>query len=205
MNNTWNKIMYRIWSPIYDQIFNTGPFLEARKKVFQDVKFEKHSNLLFVGVGTGADLELFNPQHFTITAIDLSPDMLEKARKKYPDSAINFLEMDAQKLNFDDNQFDFVIASLILSVVPDPNTCLREMARVLKNSGELIIFDKFSSTETSSSIQRRLARPFVKLLGTDIALSFEALFEKNKRYLKLIDKSPVMFNGFYTKIRLRKE
>ncbi|WP_232787005.1 class I SAM-dependent methyltransferase [Planococcus sp. MB-3u-03] len=107
-------------------------------------------------------------------------------------------------MNFDDNQFDFVIASLILSVVPDPNTCLREMARVLKNSGELIIFDKFSSTETSSSIQRRLVRPFVKLLGTDIALSFKALFEENKRYLKLIDKSPVMFNGFILKFASEK-
>ncbi|MFP3326494.1 SAM-dependent methyltransferase, partial [Planococcus sp. SIMBA_160] len=72
VNNAWNKIMYRIWSPIYDQIFNNGPLLEARKKVFQDVKFEKHSNLLFVGVGPGADLELLNPQHFTLTAIDLS-------------------------------------------------------------------------------------------------------------------------------------
>ena len=72
---------------------------------------------MFVGVGTGADLELINYSDLDITAIDYSPDMLGKARKKFKNSTITFLEMDAQNMQFDNESFDYVIASLILSVL----------------------------------------------------------------------------------------
>lgn len=56
MNNQWNKKIYKLWSPVYDLFFNKGPFLQARKKIFQDMTFTKNQKILFVGVGTGADL-----------------------------------------------------------------------------------------------------------------------------------------------------
>ena len=67
--------------------------------------------------------------------------MLTKARAKFNGSSINFLKMDAQDLKFSDNHFDVVIGSLVLSVVPDADKSLKEMLRVLKPSGEIIIFD----------------------------------------------------------------
>lgn len=39
MNNNWNKIIYKIWSPIYDKIFNSDIFLHARKQIFQEPPF----------------------------------------------------------------------------------------------------------------------------------------------------------------------
>jgi len=45
---------------------------------------------------------------------------------------------------FEDESFDYVVASLILSVVPDANKCFQEITRVLKHEGKIIIFDKFA-------------------------------------------------------------
>lgn len=64
-----------------------------------------------------------------ITAIDFSPDMLRKARAKFKNSRIKFLEMDAQNMAFNDMSFDYVVGSLILSVVPDADKCFQEMGR----------------------------------------------------------------------------
>ena len=65
MNNVWNKIIYKIWSPIYDKIFNSKIFLRARKDIFLEMPFENPQRVLFVGVGTGADLELLNHRQNT--------------------------------------------------------------------------------------------------------------------------------------------
>lgn len=148
MNNRWNRIIYKIWSPFYDRFFNSGSFLKARQQVFSDIAFSQGQKILFVGVGTGADLELINRQTPDITAIDYSPDMLDQARRKFSDTAIRFIEMDAQHLEFGDDEFDFVVASLILSVVPAPDRCFGEMVRVLKPGGTLLIFDKFSTEDS---------------------------------------------------------
>jgi phosphatidylethanolamine/phosphatidyl-N-methylethanolamine N-methyltransferase len=117
MNNRWNERIYKYWSPVYDSFFNSGEFLKARKKIFQGERFNEYQKILFVGVGTGADLELINHKALNITAVDYSNEMLEKARKKFPDSSIQFLKMDAQNMSFKDHQFDVVIGSLVLSVV----------------------------------------------------------------------------------------
>ena len=152
MNNSWNKVIYKIGSPIYDKFFNSGIFLKARKQIFQSITFNEKQKILFVGVGTGADLELVNYSDLDITAIDYSPDMLGKAKIKFKDSTINFLEMDAQNMEFENESFDYVIASLILSVVPDANKSLEEMTRVLKQEGRIIIFDKFAPKNKKLSL-----------------------------------------------------
>src|SRR3954471_15681429 len=100
MNNSWNLMIYKIWSPIYDKIFNSGVFLHARRQIFQDIVFHTNQRILFVGIGTGADLELVTQSDLDITAIDFSPDMLKKARAKFKNSPIKFLEMDAQNMVF---------------------------------------------------------------------------------------------------------
>jgi ubiquinone/menaquinone biosynthesis C-methylase UbiE len=99
-----------------------------------------------------------------ITAIDYSDDMLNKAREKFKGSTIQFIKMDAQDMSLRDNQFDVVVGSLVLSVVPDADRCLKEMLRVLKPNGEVIIFDKFAPKEKGLSPIKKAIRPFIKLL-----------------------------------------
>ena len=165
---------------------------------------DKRLKILFVGVGTGADIELIHFSEHDITAIDYSPNMLEKAQAKFQHSSIQFLEMDAQNMSFDNESFDLVIASLILSVVPDASKCYREMERVLKDQGAIIIFDKFAPTRKKLSLPKKLFRPFISLLGTDIGRSFEEIIAQKSNHIKVVQDEPVMLNGMYRKIVLSK-
>lgn len=205
MNNAWNKAIYKVWSPVYDKFFNSGRFLNARKKIFQERTFNRTQKILFAGVGTGADLEQIHHNGLDITAIDFSPEMLTKAKEKFPNSSIHFIEMDAQEMNFPDGQFDIIVGSLILSVVPDADKCFGEMSRVLKKEGEIILFDKFSSKAKRLSLIKKIIRPFIKVLGTDIGLNFEELFAKQKAKLRIKEDAGIMFNGMYRKIIVTKK
>ncbi|MGM7701820.1 class I SAM-dependent methyltransferase [Pseudalkalibacillus sp. Hm43] len=201
----WNRFVYKLWSPVYDKFFNTGQFLKARKEVFQDQRFHEGQEILFVGVGTGADLELINYEVMNITAIDYSNDMLNKAKTKFKGTSIEFLKMDAQDMSFPDHQFDVVVASLVLSVVPDTKRCLEEMVRVLKPQGTIIVFDKFAPKHKGLSFLKKALRPFIKLLGTDIGINFEKLYAVHKDGLLIREEEPLMFNGMYMKIILQKK
>lgn len=202
MNNEWNKWIYRLWSPVYDAFFNKGPFLKARQEVFKELDFHKGDKMFFVGVGTGADLEQIPIEQLDITAIDYSEEMLSQAKNKFPSKAISFHQMDAQRLALPDNSFDYVVASLILSVVPDSDKAFAEMVRVTRENGQIIIFDKFTS---KPSLMKKIIRPVIKALGTDIGLSFDKIYERhNGLGLTLAENRAVLFGGMYRKIRIRK-
>ncbi|WP_422777944.1 class I SAM-dependent methyltransferase [Peribacillus butanolivorans] len=102
---------FSIWSPIYDNIFNAYLFLNARRRIFEEISFNNREKVLFVGVGTGVDLELIKHFDLEITAIDLSTDMLKKAMEKYENTSITFLEMDAQNMEFNNESFDYIVGS----------------------------------------------------------------------------------------------
>lgn len=204
LNNSWNKVVYKFWSPVYDKIFNSHLFLDARKSMFEELDFHDHAKVLFVGVGTGADLELIKNLDLEITAIDLSADMLKKAMGKFDDASINFLEMDAQHMEFTNESFDYVVGSLVLSVVPDANECLREMIRVVKGEGKIILFDKFISKDEMLSVPKKLLRPIIRFLGTDIGLRFEDLFSGHGDIMEIEEDRPIMLNGMYRKIIISK-
>jgi phosphatidylethanolamine/phosphatidyl-N-methylethanolamine N-methyltransferase len=204
VNNSWNKVIYNFWSPIYDQFFNSGTFLNVRKEMFKDLATKKNKKILFVGVGTGADLELIDDSRLEITAIDFSPHMLRAARKRFPHSSITFLEMDAQNLKFDNDTFDYVVGSLILSVVPNAVQCFNEMIRVLKNNGQILIFDKFVPKNKNLTFAQKLIRPVIALMGTDIGLSFEKLIQSCNESLEVKEDVPVMLNGIYRRIIVTK-
>ncbi|WP_077325043.1 class I SAM-dependent methyltransferase [Virgibacillus siamensis] len=204
MGNRWNEFVYKLWSPVYDRVFNSGKFLQVRKKIFQGNNFNENQNILFVGVGTGAELEQLNHTELNITAIDYTNEMLEKAKFKFKSSSIKFLKMDAQDMSFQDNHFDVVVGSLVLSVVPDVDKCIKEMVRVLKPNGEIIIFDKFAPEDKELSPVKKAVRPLIKLLGTDIGLNFGKMYEQNKETLSIKEDTPLMFNGMYRKIVMSK-
>ncbi|KON71334.1 phosphatidylethanolamine N-methyltransferase [Peribacillus butanolivorans] len=200
MNNSWNKVIYKIWSPIYDKIFNSNLFFNARRRVFDEISFNSRDKVLFVGVGTGADIELIKHFDLEITAMDLSTDMLKKAMEKYENTSITFLEMDAQNMEFNNESFDYIVGNLVLSVVPDANKCFQEMIRVLKQDGKIIIFDKFISKNKQLSLPKKLLRPFIRVLGTDIGLRFEDLYRRHGKNLKIVEDQSIMMNGMYRKI-----
>ena len=99
-------------------------------------------NVLEVAVGTGRNIPLY-PGSCNITAVDLSESMMEVARRKAARRAlkVEFHVMDAENLPFDDGSFDTVVDSLSTCTFPDPVRALREMARVCKNDGRILLLE----------------------------------------------------------------
>jgi len=103
------------------------------------------NKILEVGVGTGKNIAYY-PEDLDITAIDFSKAMLEKAKKKVKDTQIiQLIEMDVQALTFADNTFDTVITSCVFCSVPDPIKGLKEIRRVCKNGGKIIMLEHMRS------------------------------------------------------------
>ncbi|MFG6120875.1 class I SAM-dependent methyltransferase [Thalassobacillus sp. B23F22_16] len=102
--------------------------------------------VLEVGVGTGANLKYY-PDHVEVTGIDFSPMMLKKAREKADNLPPSFelVEMDAQQMDFADNTFDTVVSTCVFCSVPDPIQGLKEIRRVTKPKGKIIMLEHMRS------------------------------------------------------------
>jgi ubiquinone/menaquinone biosynthesis C-methylase UbiE len=85
----------------------------------------------------------FYPDNVQLTAVDLSDRMLAQARGRAAREAANvsLYEMDVQSLNFEDNSFDAAIATFVFCSVPDPVQGLRELGRVVRPEGRILLLD----------------------------------------------------------------
>jgi demethylmenaquinone methyltransferase/2-methoxy-6-polyprenyl-1,4-benzoquinol methylase len=93
--------------------------------------------ILDVATGTGVVAARLQRSGATVVALDFSAGMVEEGRKRHP--KIEFVQGDAQKLPFGDDEFDAVTISFGLRNVEDPKLALAEMYRVLKPGGRLVI------------------------------------------------------------------
>ena len=125
--------------------------------------------MLEVGVGTGLSLPAYRRQ-LEIVGIDLSPEMLEKAHERVAEEGLTNVtglhEMDAGELKFPDASFDTVVAMYVMTVVPDPEKVMRELSRVCRPGGEVLLVNHFSAAEESMLgwVERRMA-PFADKIG----------------------------------------
>ena len=125
---------------------------------------------LEVGVGTGKNL-IFYPDDVNITAIDLSPRMLERARKRANklNLNVNLQEMDVQHLNFADDSFDTVFATFVFCSVPDPVAGLQELRRVCKPDGKLLLLEHMRPENFVLGLIFDLLNPMiVRMMGANI-------------------------------------
>lgn len=154
------KAAYRRYAGIYDAVF--GPVLQpGRKAVLDALKLKPGDRVLEVGVGTGLSLTLY-PKSVRITGIDVSRDMLEKARRRVARRRLEnvdaLLEMDAENMAFPDASFDKVVAMYVVSVVPRPAKLLEELHRVCRPDGEIFIVNHFQSENPIvARVERALA------------------------------------------------
>lgn len=172
MTNAWNRLVYRLWAPVYDATIN-HLFLSGRKRAMELLAPQGGERILIVGIGTGADLPLL-PGGVAAVGIDLSPEMLAKARKKLLRcrAAVDLVQGDAQSVLVAEQGFDAAILNLILSVVPDARACLQSALWALKPGGRAVIFDKFQPGDERLSRTRRVLNCFTTLVGTDITRRF---------------------------------
>lgn len=126
--------------------------------------------VLEVGVGTGKNLPYY-PADVEVTAIDLSPKMLERAKIKAEREGItaNLIEADVQTLPFPDNSFDTAVATFLFCSVPDPILGLKELRRVLAPGGQLILLEHMLSHKPIFEPLMHLFNPVaVRMTGANI-------------------------------------
>lgn len=126
--------------------------------------------ILEIGVGTGKNMP-FYPQGLSVTAIDLTPAMLERAVRRAAklDLAIELKLGDAQCLDFADASFDSVVATFVFCSVPDPVLGLREAKRVTKPGGKLYLLEHMRSTNPFIGQLMDTFNPFVvRMMGANI-------------------------------------
>lgn len=174
MENESIKKIYGAYSGVYDFLFK--PFFHPRQKLaIKDIKFQPGDRILDVGIGTGLSLTLY-PESCEVTGIDLSTKMLKQARKKVDKlqlTNVTLLEMDACDMQFEDNAFDYVIATHIISVVPEPVKVINEMRRVARPDGRLVIVNHFVSSKPWIAKVENFLDPAFRKIGWRMDMNFE--------------------------------
>ncbi len=158
--------IYHNYSNFYDFLFKQV-FFPRQKYAIGEMNIKPGDKVLDVGIGTGLSL-LCYPSDCHVTGIDLSASMLEKAREKkdkHKLEHVSLIEMDACDLKFDDDEFDHVIATFVLTVVPDPVKALSEMKRVCKKGNSLVIVNHFMSDNKLVARTEKFTDPFLRKLG----------------------------------------
>ncbi|SMF78906.1 Methylase involved in ubiquinone/menaquinone biosynthesis [Paenibacillus uliginis N3/975] len=140
------------------------------------------------------------PNNIEIFGIDISNEMLEKARKKT--NNVVLLNMDAESLKFENEKFDFVILNLILSVVENPQKALLEATRVLSPSGTILVLDKFLDENKKPNILRKALNMITSIFGTDINRRFDEILRSTP--LNINHQESSVLNGNYKIIVLEK-
>jgi len=194
---------YRRWAPVYDYTF--GQVAEAGRRQAVKTINERDGSVLEVGVGTGLSLPCYG-RHLTITGIDLSPEMLEKAQEKVARHRLGNVaglhEMDASALTFANESFDTVVAMYVMTVVPEPERVMRELERVCATGGEVILVNHFSQEEGVRGFLERKLAPFADYIGWHSVFSLDQVLVCPN--LRLIERRALKPFGLFTMLRFVK-
>lgn len=197
------KSSYRRWAPVYDATFGRITRMGRRRAVAEVNKGS--GRVLEVGVGTGLSLPDYAP-HLEVTGIDYSEDMLRIARQRVAQQnlahVVELRQMDARTLDFPDAHFDTVVAMYLVSVVPEPERVMAEIARVCKPGGQVIIVNHFArETGPLAWIERAFA-PLADKLGWHP--DFDRRRILGEPSLKVAEMRPVSPVSIFTLLRMQK-
>jgi phosphatidylethanolamine/phosphatidyl-N-methylethanolamine N-methyltransferase len=157
-------------------------FKHWREKLWKKVEGQ---HILEVGVGTGKNFAYY-PKNARITAIDFSPAMLEQAKRKQQarNIDVDLHLMDVEFLQFADNSFDTVVASFVFCSVPSPSKGLKELHRVCKPGGKILLLEHvLSSQPLFAKLMNFLNPAILFLVGANI----------NRTTVKNVQASPFRF------------
>ncbi len=163
---------YQRLSPFYDRMerMSERQFSPWRKMLWSQVQGPK---ILEVGVGTGKNIPYY-PLGMHITAIDLTPGMLNRARIRAANLNQNadLILGDVQRLEFYDDSFDSAVGTFVFCSVPDPIRGLREVNRVVKPGGRILLLEHVR-------IDHPIIGPMMDLLNLFVVRLYGANINRN--------------------------
>ncbi len=173
---------YGRWAPVYDAIF--GPVFRQGRQAAVQAADRIGGRILEVGVGTGLSLPSY-ARSSRIVGIDISEPMLEKARARARQlsNVEAILVGDAEKLDFETESFDVVVAQYVVTAIPNPERALNEFIRVVRPGGEIILTTRIGAERGLRGAIEGLLMPITSRLGWRTEFSWE-------RYEKWLAASP---------------
>jgi phosphatidylethanolamine/phosphatidyl-N-methylethanolamine N-methyltransferase len=194
---------YRRWAGIYDTAFG-GISSKGRLRAVSLINRLPGVDVLEVGVGTGLALPHYHRDK-RITGIDLSKEMLRKARERTREETLSHVqalhEMDAEATNFSDSSFDIAVGMFVASVVPNPRRLLAEMRRLVRPGGDILLINHFAAAKGPRWWVERALAPASRALGWHPDFAMDAIFSADD--LARIETESVPPFGIFTLVRLR--
>jgi phosphatidylethanolamine/phosphatidyl-N-methylethanolamine N-methyltransferase len=130
--------------------------------------------VLEVGVGTGLNIPCYRP-HLHVTALDSSKSFLELARGRAQAEQVqvNFVLGDVENLPFEENSYDSAVTTFLFCQLADPMQGLKELHRILKPGGQLLLLEHVRSHGIIGRLLASLSEPLYRLTGDHIARDTE--------------------------------
>lgn len=196
------RAAYRRWAGVYDAVFG-GVSAWGRRRAAAEVNRLPGSQVLEVGVGTGLALPHYS-QSKRITGIDLSAEMLERARARVARERLTgvaaLLEMDAEATSFAEGSFDIAVAMFVASVVPNPRALMAELRRVVRPGGHILLVNHFAAETGPRWWLERTMAPASRALGWHPDFAMDSLFLPEERAAATFSSVPPF--GLFTLARL---
>lgn len=201
------KRSYSLIAPLYDPLIRPALAAARARSLEQLPRDGAHPEgtssgalrILVNGIGTGLDIPHLPAGH-RYTGLDLTRAMLKRAAACPGGAAVDLVQGDSLALPFRDASFDWAVLHLILAVVPEPERCLKETARVVRPGGAVLVLDKFLRRGQRAWLRRSLS-PLAALIATRLDVVFEEVLEAVPQ-LRLESDQPVLLGGWFRSIRL---
>ncbi|GMR11286.1 MAG: class I SAM-dependent methyltransferase [Anaerolineae bacterium] len=201
------RARYERIAPLYDwlELLPERRYRPWRRRFWDRVsrRLPREGLLLELGVGTGKNIAYW-PAEAQITAIDFSPRMLSRARAQLNGSGRDVsLELgDAQELRYPENSFDLAAMTFVMCSVPDPVLGLREVARVVRPGGHVLLMEHVRSQTPWIGRLMDLANPAVlRTMGPNI--NRDTVRNVSAAGLELLDVEDLSKGGIFKIIEAR--
>ncbi len=194
----YNRISY-----VYDLMESAVEFLKFgkwRRMVLSDMD----GRVLDMGVGTGKNLKYY-PGDCNVVGVDISPKMLEHAKKKSQGmDNVSLLVMDGEHLAFRDDSFDNVLTTFVLCSLPEPIDALKEMGRVCKPGGSVINLEHMRSSNALVAFIEDVLNPISTfIMGVNI--NRRTVENIKKAGLEVLDERNLGLGDVFRLVRSRSE
>jgi phosphatidylethanolamine/phosphatidyl-N-methylethanolamine N-methyltransferase len=158
--------IYDHLAPLYDFVYGAG-LQPGRRRAMAWLAPRQGERILEVGIGTGLGARAY-PDETSVLGVDLSAPMLRRASRRlrrHHVAHVSLARMDAAALALPDGAFDAVYAPYIVNVVPDPVRVGRELRRVCRAGGRIVLLNHFSGAHAGTRLVDRLAGRIASGLG----------------------------------------